>query len=171
MISDVIEAKQYCIDNGIPITGPCGAFNITARVAYKLRADGWGLIHKNPGQNGCSHDSERYAVDAIMLHNGSVIDLLINSETENIPAWQSVGSADVDLWRSPINLDSDVPVPIPEPIPIPPVPEKCECKSELDSLKKTLDVVLLQVQAINAKEPPVYVGTLFGYRITLVPVK
>ncbi|HKT80857.1 MAG TPA: hypothetical protein VJP86_11600 [Vicinamibacterales bacterium] len=104
------SVKADLVARGVDLSGPCGAFQITGRVAYLLRGEGWGLVFKNPSQNGCTvAGHERYAVDAIMKPDGTTIDMLINSETENIPGWQLVGSAPTSSWRAPFQLDADVP--------------------------------------------------------------
>lgn len=121
--ADVAAVKADLESRGVNLLGACGAFEITSRVAWLLRAEGWGLIFKNPGQNGCSYPTrERYAVDAIMLPGGQVVDMLINSETENTPAWQLKDITDRSLWRQPFERDAGVPVPTPGPVPPPPGP-------------------------------------------------
>jgi hypothetical protein len=111
----VAMVKADVVARGIDISGPCGAFQITGRVAWLLRHEGWGLLHKNPGNNGCSTNGGRYAVDFLVHYpSGQGVDMLINSETENIPAWQLFPlppNPDLTLWRSPFQMDPDVPVP------------------------------------------------------------
>jgi len=109
----VAAVKADLVARGIDISGPCGAFQITGRVAWLLRDEGWGLLHKNPGNNGCSTNGDRYAVD-FLVHNpsGQGVDMLINAETENIPAWQLFPlpeNPDLTLWRAPFSLDPDPP--------------------------------------------------------------
>jgi hypothetical protein len=114
----VAAVKADVVARGIDISGPCGAFQITGRVGYLLRNEGWGLLHKSSGQNGCSINGDRYAVD-FLVHNpsGQGVDLLINSETENIPAWQLFPLPtvpDLTTWRAPFAMDFD-PIPPPPP--------------------------------------------------------
>jgi hypothetical protein len=104
--------KAELVARGVDLSGPCGAFEITGRVAYALRGEGWGLVVKSSAQNGCSVPGhERYAVDAVMKPDGTTIDLLVNAETENRPAWQPTGAAPVSSWRAPFAMDQGVPPP------------------------------------------------------------
>ena len=111
--TDVVTAvKAALVAQGVDLSGGCGAFEITGRVAYVLRGEGWGLVAKSPGQNGCSVPGhERYAVDAVMKPDGTTIDLLVNAENENRPAWQPTGAAPVSSWRPPFAMDHNVPTP------------------------------------------------------------
>jgi hypothetical protein len=111
--TDVVAAvKAALVARGVDLSGPCGAFEITGRVAYVLRGEGWGLVAKSPAQNGCSVPGhERYAVDAVMKPDGTTIDLLVNAETENRPAWQPTGAAATSSWRAPFAMDLEVPPP------------------------------------------------------------
>ena len=116
----VSAVKADLVARGVSIAGPCGAFAITGRTAWALRGEGWGLIAKNPGQNGCSTNGERYAVDALANRiTGQWVDLLINSETENVPAWQLHEGTPDSFWRAPFEMETPIPVP---PTPIPPTP-------------------------------------------------
>ena len=79
----------------------CSTAQITWRAAHRLTQLGYpvSLIHKTPGQRGCTHTTgERYSHDAIAFGD-TCVDLIRNSETENIPAWticagQPVAAAD-----------------------------------------------------------------------------
>lgn len=107
--TDVVTAvKAELVAAGTNLAGPCGAFAITGRVAWLLRSEGWGLITKNPGQNGCSVEGrDRYAIDALAQQDGSQwVDLLINSETDNTPAWQlHAGSGQPSSeWAAPFDM-------------------------------------------------------------------
>ncbi len=111
--TDVVAAvKANLVAQGVDLSGPCGAFQITGRVAFLLRGENWGLVAKTAGQNGCTVQGHgRYAVDAVMLPDGTVVDMLINAETENIPAWQSTGPQPPSNWRAPFSLDPEIPPP------------------------------------------------------------
>ena len=108
----VVTVKSQLEATDVDLNGPCGAFQITGRVAWILRAEGWGLITKNPGQNGCSVDGrDRYAIDALAKQDGSLwVDLLINAETDNTPAWQlHAGSGQPSSdWAAPFDLGGPV---------------------------------------------------------------
>ena len=147
----VAVVKAQLVAAGVSIAGPCGAFQITGRVAWQLRAEGWGLIAKSPGQNGCSVEGrERYAVDALTKFDGSAwVDLLINSETENTPAWQlHEGSGVPDpAWRAPFDLGvGQPPIPPPTPIPTPP-----PTNGEHSAILGKLDQILLR---LSVQPPP-----------------
>lgn len=102
---------------GVDLSGTCGSFQITARVAWALREDGWGLIAKRPDQNGCTVYGQRFSHDALVMVDGSAaVDLLVNSETENRPAWNATGLPPAGSWRAPWNPDATTePVPTPAP--------------------------------------------------------
>src|SRR5215218_3497167 len=85
----VAAVKADLVARGVNISGPCGAFQITGRVAWLLKDEGWGLFTKNPAQNGCTVNGARYAVDVLIQKpTAQAVDMLVNSETQNIPAWQ-----------------------------------------------------------------------------------
>jgi hypothetical protein len=112
----VAKVKNDLAARGMDFTGPCGAFSITRRVAWALREEGAGLLQKTSGNNceGC-------AVDVVFYRDGTWVDCLVNSETENRPAWQ-VGQDKLDpgRWIAPTQMDPDVPPnPAPAPAPVP----------------------------------------------------
>jgi hypothetical protein len=114
----VVAVKSALEAANVDLSGPCGAFAITGRVAYALRAEGYGLIAKNASQNGCDTAQGRFSVDAVALPDGSAFDILINAETENIPAWQVTGATSPANWRAPFDLGGVEPPPPPAPYPI-----------------------------------------------------
>jgi hypothetical protein len=113
----IASIKADLVAKGVNLTGPCGAFQITSRVAWALRGEGFGLIAKSPAQNGCNANGQRYAIDAIMLQDGQTFDILISAGGEedanrqpipgtgNGPAWQVTGAAPRDSWRAPFEVD------------------------------------------------------------------
>ncbi len=114
----VVEVKSALVSANVDLSGPCGAFAITGRVAYVLRAEGFGLIAKNPGQNGCETVQGRFAVDALALSDGTAFDILINAETQNTPAWQLTGATSPANWRAPFEMPfPGVEPPHPQPTP------------------------------------------------------
>jgi len=135
----IASIKADLVARGVNLTGPCGAFEITKRVAWALRDEGIGLVAKNAAQNGCNANGERYAIDAVMLRDGQTWDILINGGgdedanhqpipgTGNGPAWQVTGAAPRESWRAPFQVDIPVPPPAPPPVvpdpPKPPAPE------------------------------------------------
>jgi hypothetical protein len=152
----VDQVKAELVARGVPLTGPCGAFAITSRVAWVLRAEGVGLFGgKSPAQNGCTVGTERYAVDVVVTRSGQAVDILINSENENRPAWQVLGLTAGAPWRAPFNPDGSAPPPPPEPIvDVPPPPPSGELALVL-ALLQALEARLL---LLEARPFPNYVG-------------
>lgn len=95
----------------------CSAFEITKRVAWRLRAEGVGLVAKAPGQKGCTVGQGRFSHDALMYPGGNAIDILEGSETKNKPAWNGTGAQPPANWRAPFD-PGDTPV-TPPPAPSP----------------------------------------------------
>lgn len=113
MSADVVaQVKSELIAAGQNIDGVCGAFKICSTVAWRLRGDGWGLIHSSG--NGCETHGDKFRGDTLMQPDGTVIDCLIKAEsneglvypqvgyeTYNIPAWNPTGSQPPSNWRAP----------------------------------------------------------------------
>jgi hypothetical protein len=86
------------------------AFQITGRVAWILRNEGWGLLGgKSASQNGCTVGGERYAIDFLVQKpSGQGVDMLVNAENQNTPAWQLFPlspNPDLSKWRAPFPMD------------------------------------------------------------------
>ena len=173
----VVTAVKVQLETaGVDLAGPCGAFAITGRVAWILRAEGWGLITKTPGQNGCSvAGRDRYAIDALAKQDGSQwVDLLINSETDNTPAWQvstgGPGQPNPSLWAAPFDLGGlPTPNPTPDPTPNPTPPP------DLSAILSRLDAAERRLQALESTPSPTlpdYIGTgrvgWFGGSFTVI---
>jgi hypothetical protein len=88
-----LEGKQ------VELTGPCGAFEITKRVAWALREEGAGLLDKLGGSN-----CHGFATDIVCYRNGDIVDILGDGGGANNPAW-AVKEKEVDpsRWRKPID--------------------------------------------------------------------
>lgn len=115
--SDVVARVKADLEaRGVNLSGPCGAFEITRRVAWALRDQGAGLLRKPTGNNCMG-----YSVDVIMFTDGTWVDCLINAETENRPAWQ-IGADKLDPVRFQAATEVDVgQAPAPTPAPTVPV--------------------------------------------------
>src|SRR6188474_2120392 len=77
----VQAVKDDLVQRGViptPQVTNCDAFQITARVAWYLRAQGAKLIPKTPAQNGCTWLGVRYSHDAIAFADGWA-DLLVGA--------------------------------------------------------------------------------------------
>lgn len=102
---------------GVNLSGPCGAFEITKRVAWLLRGEGWGLIRKPEGNN-----CDGYSVDCLIHLDRTVVDALIDAGGANTPAWNLKAElGDSASWRAPFD-PGDMPAPAPAPVPPAPVP-------------------------------------------------
>lgn len=170
----VVEAVRVdVVQRGIVISGPCGAFEITSRVAWTLRDAGWGLLGgKSPAQNGCTVGPERYAVDVIQNRvTGCTIDILVNSETENRPAWQQLHCNLPSIeWRAPFEQDTPIEPPCPncdhEPSDLAELKVQVEfMRQQMQHLEETIRLFLERPHAPY----PVYRGSVLGFGVTLRP--
>lgn len=168
--TDIVRATKARLEaQGVNLSGQCGAFQITGRVAWALRTEGWGLISKNPGQNGCDTPQGRFAVDALLKQDGSVfVDLLINSETDNTPAWQVREVNNTAGWAAPFDLGGapDAPPPPgPGPTPIPNPGTSAEhdaivdlmgdLQAQMADFRKWAEIEIAAVRAEHkAQQPP-----------------
>src|SRR5690349_16461832 len=96
----VADAKAQLVQQGVNIVGSCGAFEITKRVAWRLRGEGAGLLG---GKSGAQNRCGEYAVDIVMFPDGRYFDILVDSGTTNQPAWGGPNEGDPRLWRGPID--------------------------------------------------------------------
>lgn len=137
----VLTVKNYLQTQGIETSGPCGAFQITKRVAWTLRFEGIGLLDK-PNGNNC----QGYAVDALTYKDGEHYDILIASGEENIPAWNRIdGNVELSRWRAPFDPNVSSPeLPQPPQPPTQPVPD-------LSALIQRVDIIEAQLRLATAK--------------------
>jgi hypothetical protein len=119
--TDIVAAvKAELQAQGKDLSGACGAFSITKRVAWRLRSEGAGLLSK-PGGNNC----EGYSVDYVTYPDGSGIDILGDAGGANSPGWDQgeVAGALSGRWRAPFD-PGDVAIPpvvvLPPPVTAPP---------------------------------------------------
>jgi hypothetical protein len=96
----VAAVKAQLQSQGVDLTGPCGAFAITKRVAWGLRATGAGLLSK-PGGNNC----EGFAVDIICFPSGAIVDILGDAGGSNTPGWNEGEQIDPSRFRPAVNPD------------------------------------------------------------------
>ena len=90
----VAAVKARCLAAGIMLSGAEGAFQITKRVAWGLRARGAGLLAK-PGGNQC----DGYATD-IVCWQDRAYDILSDGGNSNGPTWNETGVDDLAArWR------------------------------------------------------------------------
>jgi hypothetical protein len=94
----VASTKASLVTRGIALSGDCGAFEITKRVAWQLRSTDAGLLDKPTGAN-CSG----YAPAIICYPNGHIIDILIDAGGTNGPNWARLASVDPTRYRAAID--------------------------------------------------------------------
>ena len=112
---DVVAAvKADLVARGVSIVDACGAFQITARVAWRLRATGAGLLDK-PNGTQC----QGRAVDIIAYPGGGIVDILIDAGGANGPTWALGEPVDASRWRAPTDPGDGPPVVVP-PVVVPP---------------------------------------------------
>ena len=85
---------------GVDLTGPCGAFAITKRVAWGLRATGAGLLSK-PSGNNC----DGFAVDIVAFPTGLIVDILGDAGNANTPLWNTGEPVDPARYRPAVDPD------------------------------------------------------------------
>jgi hypothetical protein len=87
---------------GISMSGDCGGFEITRRVAWAFANRGAGLERKPGGRNCQGH-----SIDIILFRDGESVDMLIGSGVDNGPTWQEHGVLPdwPDWWIAPSNPD------------------------------------------------------------------
>jgi hypothetical protein len=96
---EYVSAVKAALEaQGVPLSGPCGAFEIVENVAYGLRHVGYGLLEKSGGNNCRS-----YATDVIVCPNRvDIVDLLGDSGGLNTPSWHvRPNEVTSDRWRYP----------------------------------------------------------------------
>lgn len=119
---DVVAAVKADLQaRGVDLSGACGAFQITKRVAWRLRDEGAGVLDK-PAGNQC----EGRAVDIIIYPGGRIFDILTDAGGSNGASWGAGDPVDASRWR-PVTSDPDggvAPPPVvnnPPPVGQPPV--------------------------------------------------
>jgi len=138
--------KGQLVRRGVNLSGPCGAFEITKRVAWQLRFQNAGLLAKPDGTN-----CDGFAADIVVFRNGEHFDCLIDSGGRNEPAWQPKGMVDPNRWHYPIDPGDQAPTPPPpDPPPIPPPPPPDADERFYAALARLIEVLDKLVEAIYA---------------------
>lgn len=101
--ADVVGSVKASLQaRGVDLSGPCGAFQITKRVAWQLRGNGAGTLDK-PSGNNC----EGRATDIIVFADGHGYDILSDGGGANGPSWNDVAIDNgAGRWR-PVTSDPD----------------------------------------------------------------
>ena len=94
----VASVKAELVARGVSLVDSCGGFQITKRVAWRLRATGAGLLSK-PSGNQC----EGYAVDIIAYADGRIVDILTDAGGQNGPTWGPGEPVEASRWRPAID--------------------------------------------------------------------
>jgi hypothetical protein len=110
----VASVKAELVARGVSLVDSCGGFQITKRVAWRLRATGAGLLSK-PSGNQC----EGYAVDIIAYADGRIVDILTDAGGQNGPTWGPGEPVEASRWRPAVDPGDSGPVVVP-PVVVPP---------------------------------------------------
>lgn len=81
-----------------------GAFEVTKRVAWLLRGQGFGLLRKDGGENIVSWNGTSFAAARIVLPNGNYFKLLSDVPTTNGPGWtdEGIDPGLITRWVAPM---------------------------------------------------------------------
>lgn len=140
----VAQAKAELLASGADLSGPCGAFKIVNLAAWKLKAEGAGLLDK-PSGNNC----QGFATDIIAYQQGgqtAIFDVLIDGGGANTPTWNRVDPVAFDRWRPPLPV-LGTPPPDPPPPSNPPV-DLSPILSRLDAIEHRLETSEVSVRAL-----------------------
>ncbi len=163
--SEIVAAvKNDLIARHVNLEGGCGAFEITKRVAWVLRAQGVGLMEKSGGNN-----CQGYSTDWLVFLDFSGRDILTDSGGENGPAWSPEPNDPpgtyAGRWRAPFDPGDVVVVPPPGTgtggtVPVPPgtgafdateiIRRLLALEAELHATKGVADETLVQLKEHRA---------------------
>lgn len=129
-------------------TTNCHSFEITGRVAWRMRDRGAALVVKTPAQNGClldrgPHVGRKVSHDAISFPDGWV-DILANAgppNNLNTPAWQWHTDPPSGTNLAPWDLDAAVDG-------APPVPPPAGGSDDLARLQQSVQVLIGLVHSL-----------------------
>lgn len=99
-LTAVQVAKADLITAGVPLAGPCGAFQITKLVTYRLKDTdpSIGLLLKSSGNN-----CDGYATAIVNFLGGRIVDILADDGGANTPQWAVLNeSRPATQWSAPI---------------------------------------------------------------------
>jgi hypothetical protein len=93
----VARVKDDLIARGVTLAGACGAFEITRRVLWELRAEGWGYVAAPPGGENCTG----VRTDKGVRPGGTFVDCLVDAGRANGPSWQERAAtpAEIEAYR------------------------------------------------------------------------
>lgn len=103
--ADVVATVKASLQaRGVSLADSCGAFEVTRRVAWQLRATGAGLLDK-PSGNQC----QGRAVDIIVYPDGRAVDILSDAGGVNGPTWNEIEPVEASRWRQPTDPGDSAP--------------------------------------------------------------
>lgn len=164
--ADVVAfQKALLLAQGTDVSGPCGAFAITKRVAWALRDEGAGLLSKPTGNN-----CEGFATDIVAYRSGQIVDVLGDGGGQNAPQWGCCDTVDPLRYRVAID-PGDVFVP-PTPDPPPPTVDLEPLIQELNALRDELSVLKSRIaneEAARAAEDAALASRVFAVEQRIIP--
>ena len=83
-----------------------GAFEVTKRVAWAYRNQGWGLLIKNAGDNIVPWQGRVFSAGRVCLPDGHIYKVLTDVPTTNGPSFQDNGFVDPGLYVPAIDPNS-----------------------------------------------------------------
>lgn len=113
----IAHIKRQLKARGTNLSGNCGAFEITKRVAWAARETGIGLRYK-PAGAGC----EGFAAGFLVYDDTSGVDILVDAGGSNMPSLQYYPPDEHlrETWRAPIDPgDTDDQGNVGRPTPVP----------------------------------------------------
>jgi hypothetical protein len=100
-------AMVQCIISAInPAKTVEGAFEVTKRVAWQLRDQGFGLLRKDGGDNIVAWKGRSFSAARVCLKDGHIFKVLTDVPTTNGASWQDNDFVDAALYVPAIDPDS-----------------------------------------------------------------
>lgn len=133
---DVQLIKDALVHDGIDLSGPDGAFQITKRLAF---VHGLFLVRKTQGNN-----SHGYQVDVVAAADGQIADILRDAGGENGPQFLvQPNRVPLDVLAPAFN-DWDTPAPTPDPI------ASNELVTAINALNMRLSLLIAKIDQLIA---------------------